>query len=119
MDGPDSTDDRGWKRRKSQARREESKAGVRPGMIFPDSWKQRAIDKEQRNRSGQTTMRISRITLDLLKKLRGPVEASDDETIYYLAAAQLSTPRIQQTSTRPANASDAETRRLPSEKAGS
>lgn len=88
-------------------------------MIFPESWKQRAVDKEQRVRSGQTTMRISRITLDLLKKLRGPIEASDDETIYYLAAVQLSTPRIQQPPTRPVNASDAERVRLPSEKAGS
>jgi hypothetical protein len=88
-------------------------------VIFPDSWKQRAIDKEQRARSGQTTMRVSRITLDLLKKLRGPVEASDDETIYYLAAAQLSTPCIQRAATRPANAPGAQTRPLPSEKAGS
>lgn len=100
-------------------------------MIFPLNWKQRAVDKEQRSRSGQTTMRVSRITLDLLKKLRGNVEASDDETVYYAAAHALrattsattggndDTSRIQRAPTRPVNASDAERLRLPSERSGS
>ena len=102
-------------------------------VIFPN-WKQRAVDKAQRHQAGQTTMRISRVTLHLLARLRGNVEASDDETVYYAAAQILrasadpsvsresaisDSERIQRAPTRPVNASDAGLPRLPSERAGS
>jgi hypothetical protein len=102
-------------------------------VIFPN-WKQRAVDKAQRHQSGQSTMRISRVTLALLKKLRGNVEASDDETVYYAAAQAIrdsagalgpadpknnDTERIQRAPQRPVNAADADLPRLPSERSGS
>lgn len=74
-------------------------------------------------------MRISRITLQLLQKLRGNVEASDDETVFYAVVSALrasassdairASERIQRAPQRPVNAADADLPRLPSERAGS
>jgi hypothetical protein len=83
-------------------------------------------------------MRVSKVTLALLGRVRGSVEATDDETVYYLAAREIirvdgaasvaakhrSEPisdsgRIQRAPTRPVNAQDAEMRSLPSERPGS
>ncbi len=66
-------------------------------------------------------MRVAKVTLALLERVRGSVEATDDETAYYLAAREIveRERRIQQAPTRPANASDADRATLPSERPGS